>query len=80
MPGFISKGLLWNLHHDYFFVYVVMHRLLSVHGAIMGKFIAVQFVPFSQDRNPSAWREHVIKKPSMADVTMQPARRVTERI
>jgi len=79
MPGFISKGLLWNLHHDYFYAYFVTHRLFSVHGAIMGKFIAAEYVLSSQDRNPFAWRDHVIKKPSMADVTMQRARLVTER-
>jgi len=79
MPGFISKGLLWNLHHDYFYAYVATHRLFFVHGVTTGKFIAAKYALSSQDRNPFAWREHVINIPSMADVTMQRARLVTER-
>jgi len=45
----------------------------------MGKFIAAEYVLSSQDRNPSAWRDHGIKKLSMEDVTMQRAKLVTER-
>jgi len=79
MPGFISKGLLWNLHRDYFYAYVATHRLFSVHGVITGKFIAAEYVLSSQDRDPFAWRDHVIKKPSMEDVIMQRAKLVAER-
>jgi hypothetical protein len=79
MPGFISRGLLWNLQHDYFYACVATHRLFFVRGVITGKFIVAKYAPPSQDRNLFAWRDHGIKKPSTVDVTMQRAKLVTER-